>query len=102
MIEKPDNPHWNERDIGWLIKELTETGQIHGGYGEKVSKDMVEILNNHMIHCVSTDHGALFVFMFSLSEIGAIISPSLFSFQQSYQILLGIAMTSDDNQVFLG
>ena len=39
-------------------------------------------------------------FLFSLSQIGAKISPTLFSFQQSYQILLGTAMDTADMRVF--
>ena len=54
LITKPENPHWNIKDIGGLVKELTETGQIYGAYGVKTSRDMVQILKKYMIDSVRT------------------------------------------------
>ena len=47
-INNPQNPHWNVKDINFMIDEL-KNGNLFGAYGIKISNEMTEILQEYMI-----------------------------------------------------
>ena len=74
LIAKPQDSTWNVKDIGGLVKELIETGQIYGSYGVKTSRDMVQILKKYMIDSVRTKFiTSFFISLFTISHQNFII-----------------------------
>ena len=54
-MKKPQNPHWNVKDIGIMIDQIANKN-LFGAYGVNVSNELTNILRKYMIGNIKDKH----------------------------------------------